>query len=567
MCGRRNLKNQKCWSTEVRCGEVCGRKLKCGSHTCRKTCHRPGECEDSDGICTQACGKPKRACNHPCEEQCHAPYPCKEDKPCPQKALITCPCQHLKQEVRCNASSTSEGNTTKALTCNDECARLLRNRKLALALDINPETHTDDHVPYSTETLTLFQSLESKWATDQEREFRVFASDDEEKRLRFKPMPSSQRSFLHHLAEDFGLDSESMDPEPHRHVAIFKTPRFVSAPNKTLRDCVRIRRSQATFAAQQQQAERQQSRAQRSNEIPSWNGLLLTNVRFALTIDELESETRAVLGPNPASKVAFNIQFLPDGNVALKAVQSSQQPSPVGSDTDDSTTSASKVLHTTLTSLKTPLFRAFAAHKFGNLQLARYDTSLNVLRRESDSVSGGGWSQVAAKAAAPKRVVQPQVNELRTGGFTVLGNLNSKKKIEVKKAVQKKVENEDVVEDWADAVEELDVQDADGKGDETEAVEHLTEGKDESPYVDAESTTHTVADAFVDSKEHDHRALNVSQHVNEHNHGMAEESRTESLAAQETAKNEPNEAAEKPQGAEEDIDRAAADLAPMAHTK
>lgn len=464
LCGKRTLKNQKCYFTEVRCGEICRRQLKCGSHTCQKTCHRPGECEDSNGPCAQPCGKPKRACNHPCEDKCHAPYPCKEDKPCPHKTLITCPCQHLKQEMRCNASSTSDGNSTKQLTCNEECARLARNHKLALALDIDPETHTDDHIPYASETLSLFQSLGQKWSTDQEREFRVFASDESEKRLRFNPMAASQRAFLHHLAEDFGLDSESMDPEPHRHVAIFKTPRFVSAPDKTIRDCVRIQRSQASVAAQQHINQQQQSRAQKSNESQSWNGLLLTNVRFALTTDEIENETRAVLGPDSASKVDFTVQFLPDGNVALKARkarQPSQQPSPVGSDIEDSATPASRALHTTLASLKAPLFRAFAAHSFGYLQLARFDASLNTLRRESDSVAGGGWSQVAAKAAAPRRSMpQPQSNQTM-GGFTVLGTF-SKKKPEKKKP-KSKVDPNEVVEDWTDAVDAQEAEDRGGQ--------------------------------------------------------------------------------------------------------
>lgn len=75
------------------------------------------------------------------------------------------------------------------------------------------------------------------------RQFRVFAGDSNEKRLRFKPMISVHRAFLHALAEDYGFDSESLDPDPHRHVVVFKTPRFVSAPTKPLRDAWRIRQN------------------------------------------------------------------------------------------------------------------------------------------------------------------------------------------------------------------------------------------------------------------------------------------------------------------------------------
>lgn len=366
--------------------------------------------------------------------------------------------------MRCNASSSSVGNTEKTLTCNDECAKLERNRKLALALNIDQETHSNDHVPYSTETLNLYQSIGQKWASDQEREFRVFAADEEERRLRFKPMPSTRRAFLHHLAEDFGMDSESMDPDPHRHVAVFKTPKFVSAPNKTLRDCIRIRKREGAYAAQQQ-LEAAQAKAQRSDQAQSWNGFLITNPRFALTVDEVENETRAVAGPGSSTKIDFNIQFLPDGNVALKARQPSQKPSPVVSDNEDDMTPASKVLHNMLLSLKAPLFRAFSTYKFGTLQLARFDASLNVLRRESDTISGGGWSQVAAKAAAPRRPIQQQ-ERVSTNTFTVLGG-GAKKKAESDK--KKKVQKEEVVDDWADAVESMEAmempqeRDADGR--------------------------------------------------------------------------------------------------------
>lgn len=327
-----------------------------------------------------------------------------------------------------------------------------RNRKLALALDIDPDTHSNDHIPYSTETLNILQTVDQKWATDQEREFRVFASDENERRIRFKPMPAAQRSFIHALAEDFGLDSESMDPEPHRHVAVLKTPRFVAAPSKTLRDCIRIRRMQASAAAAEKQQQALQHReAQRSNVAEEWNGFLLTNARFALTVDELENEIRAVLGPQP--KVRFNVQFLASGDVGIQAKLSSHTE-------DAGHPSATKRLDALMKDIRLPLLRGFSAHSYGSLQLARFDESLNVLRKETDSVSGGGWSQVAAKAAAPKRTIEATESVGGRGAFTVLANLATKKKEEEarkrREAELRKQREEDVVEDWADAVDDDD---------------------------------------------------------------------------------------------------------------
>ena len=429
MCGKKRLKNQPCWLADVRCGEICGKKLKCGSHFCRKPCHRPGECEDIGKPCQQPCGKAKKICGHPCEEQCHAPSSCREDKPCQNRMLITCDCQHLKQEIKCNASKTSEGNSKKTLACDDECARLARNQKLALALNIDPEAHKDDHVPYSTDTLKMFRE-NPKWAQCQEREFRVFAADEHEKRLRFKPMPPHQRTFLHSLSEDFGFDSESMDPEPHRHVAIFKTPRFFMAPMKTLAECIRIRQAEAATLA----ASEPQRRLQSNNE--PLNGLLLTHPRFALTIDELRTELSSVL--DGVASLAFDISFLPSEEIVIKCRPSSS-----------STNISSVSIAANLRSIKSSIANLVSLKNLAHgVQLCALDSSLNILRREADdAASNGGWSQVAAKAAAP-RMAPRQMAVGEKSVYTVLGS----KLKEAKRKREEEKAKEAVVDDWEEEV-------------------------------------------------------------------------------------------------------------------
>jgi len=69
ICGKRTLKNQPCWFTEVRCGLPCGKKLKCGNHFCQLQCHRHGQCEDSASPCTQLCGRVRQSCEHMCSDQ------------------------------------------------------------------------------------------------------------------------------------------------------------------------------------------------------------------------------------------------------------------------------------------------------------------------------------------------------------------------------------------------------------------------------------------------------------------------------------------------------------------
>lgn len=428
MCGKKNLRNQPCWLTDVRCGETCGRKLRCGSHFCGKLCHRPGECEDAGRRCQQACGKSKKNCGHPCEEPCHAPTPCREDKPCQNKMLVTCNCQHLKQEHKCNAYKANEGNSKKKLSCDDECARLERNRKLALALNIDPDAHKDDHVPYSSETLRIYRE-NTKWSQLQEKEFRIFAADENEKRLRFRPMQPYQRAFIHSLSEDFGLDSESMDPEPYRHVAVFKTPRFVMAPMKTLAECVRIHMNMEASGTNILDAQRKTH----TNNLP-YNGFLLTHPRFGITLEEIRADFSSIL--DTASGVCFDTTFLPSEEIVIKARASSPSDSPATS------------FEATIKALKPPLEAVISSRRVANsVQLCSLDSSMNVVRREvDDDDSNSGWSRVAAKAAAPRSVPrQMAVGEKSV--YTVLGSKlkDAKKK---KEQLQKAKESEAVADDW-----------------------------------------------------------------------------------------------------------------------
>ena len=440
LCGRNRLKNQPCWLTDVSCGEVCGRKLKCGFHRCSKPCHRPGECEDASRSCQQLCGKEK-SCSHPCSEACHSPFPCKEEKPCEHRIFITCDCQRVKQEARCGATKNDPGNTTRSLKCDDECGRLERNRRLALALNIDLETHTDDHIPYSAETLNMYLS-NILWASEQEKALRAFAADPDQKRYRFKPMKNPQRAFLHALAEDFGFDSESMDPEPHRHVAIFKTPRFVMAPMKTLAECARIQQIQRTQAAAFASTTVPEQKAKASNAIgEQFNAFLITKTRFGLTIEEV----RAAIIPTLSSAsppLQLDIAFLPSEEVVLQPPsvlrRSQQQTTAWRPITPNLKEGAERLM-----ALKPALAKVVSGTGLGQLQLCHVDESLNILRREDDNASG--WSQVAAKAATGPRKAEGATPLKAQNGFAVLATTASKQKQKKEKVI--------IEEDWEAAEE------------------------------------------------------------------------------------------------------------------
>lgn len=320
----------------------------------------------------------------------------------------------------------------KVLKCDEECARLERNRKLALALNVDPE-HQNDHVPYSEATLSMYQQ-NSTWAATQEKQLRLFAADPEENRLRFKPMPRNQRAFVHSLAEDFGFDSESMDPEPHRHVAIFKTPRFVMAPMRTLADCARTRQVQQRTAPAPVATSAATLRPKPSNTSGDpYNAFIILNPRFALTIEEINVVIKSVLATT-SFRLELEVNFLPSEAVALKPPLAARLTIP------------EQEMQTMLELIKEPLSQAFISQKIGgNLQFARLDSSLNVQRKESDIGPGSGWSQVAASKGVPLRQLPRSTPFGNKGGFAVL-SLNSTKK--------KKAKPVEVAEDWEAAEEE-----------------------------------------------------------------------------------------------------------------
>ena len=468
MCGKKTLKNQPCWRSDVSCGLICDKKLRCGSHSCQKVCHRAGECEDALSQCQQQCGKAKSICGHPCDKPCHAPSMCKEDKACPFKVIVTCDCQRRKEEVKCNARAglPDQADRQSPLKCDDECARLQRNRNLAAALHIS-DGHLDDHVPYSDATLKMYLE-DIKWTHAQEELLRVFAADPNERRLRFQPMKSRQRAFIHSIAEDFGFDAESMDPEPHRHVLLFKTPKFVAAPMKTLQQAARIKRAALNIGAPIHSVTGTTQSAAGSERIPRpaqprhpWNGVLLVEPRFGLTMAELQPHV-----VKAAPSTLFDTYFLTGANQIVLIPSTS---SSTGVNTDQ--------VADLLVSLEPKIVAEIKKYDLAKeVSLGFFELSTvaepRLVHRKSGRESattksgGGGWSQVAAKHSAPIRA--PQIQPVgQKPIYTVLGSRLAeakRKKVESEERKKKQAEEVEVVDDWEKEAEK------DERGEEAEGA-------------------------------------------------------------------------------------------------
>lgn len=327
---------------------------------------------------------------------------------CTAKAIVSCPCGLRQQEVKCLASSSNSTPLRPEIKCDEECLRLERNRRLAAALNVDPSSHANDHVPYSDTTLRLFME-NLAWAEAQEREFRVFAMSANEVRMLYKPMSATYRQFLHALAEDYGLESKSEDIEPHRYAVVYKSSRFVSAPGKTLAQCTKIREAHAAEAMAAAAASRPPSPPPGPAKDPL-NSLLLTSARFGVTVEEVDAALGGDLASQPS--IHFAISFLPSDEILMRATASySAFLSPAA-------------MEQALFNLKPRLAKTVERTGLaGSVLLCHVDSSEHISRREEvGKRDGAEWSAVAGRAAAKLESARAAGEApARSGGRKLLG--------------------------------------------------------------------------------------------------------------------------------------------------
>lgn len=238
-------------------------------------------------------------------------------------------------------------------------------------------------------------------------------------------MQAAQRAFLHSLAEDFGLDSEGVDPEPHRHVVVFKAPNFVKAPMKTLSQCKRT-------------APVEEKTQKPTVDKHAFNAIILTEPRFALTIDELREDLKS--NPDTAVVASWKIEFLPNEEIVLHGN--------LADGVDEGTYMRLKPLIADVVHAK-ELAKATS--------LCAIDHSLNVVRREEDmAASAGGWATVVKGAGNPMQRKKEAETMSGRNAFAILGGnrIAERKRKEKEEAKKRKEAEEALAENWEDVVDE-----------------------------------------------------------------------------------------------------------------
>ncbi|PIA16824.1 hypothetical protein COEREDRAFT_86597 [Coemansia reversa NRRL 1564] len=134
---------------------------------------------------------------------------------------LKCACGRVTAQEMCGASSTNSRSAQRTLACNDICKIAERNRRLALAFDLQDRaeaplsglvraTYSDDLLRFARANLQWVREIETKAA--------AFVGDHRRASLNFAPMKQAFRAFLHALGPFYGCRSQSVDREPQRSV-------------------------------------------------------------------------------------------------------------------------------------------------------------------------------------------------------------------------------------------------------------------------------------------------------------------------------------------------------------
>lgn len=240
------------------CGVICQKPLKCGVHTCQRSCHN-GECENEGEVCAKKCETIREHCEHPCALPCHEDSPC-EPSPCKAEVGVTCECGRLKKTIACcevekmiqtssgqeEAEKSDTGGEAKpgklkrslsisqlnCMECDDECKKLERNRKVAEALEVDTDEYgmnklaptisfpcylkcmVKTNIDFVKAVEKIFIELVVKVQSFQGESYNdIF-------RAHLAPMSIEKRRFVHEYANFFNIASESVDSPPKRSVVL-----------------------------------------------------------------------------------------------------------------------------------------------------------------------------------------------------------------------------------------------------------------------------------------------------------------------------------------------------------
>lgn len=151
---------------------------------------------------------------------------------------LLCSCGNIQQRVRCGSSIDNPAGTNRTVRCNDSCLLAQRNAKLADALGLSSAEQHMRSLPreYPISVLSYYGN-NRRFGEELESTLKDFIHSYKHAMLLSASSPN-QRQFIHGLAGVFRLQSEDIDEESRRTIAIRRT-QFAQPPSPSLAEAHR----------------------------------------------------------------------------------------------------------------------------------------------------------------------------------------------------------------------------------------------------------------------------------------------------------------------------------------
>lgn len=164
----------------------------------------------------------------------------------------------LKEMLSCRTIDITTFRNTEItkkkheLACDDECLLAERNKNLAQALQIDPNTLNRNKVIYS-DFLKNYAREEPNFVSDVEKKLETFVKEmklnikQTKKYFNLPIMKSYERRVIHELAPYYGFESMSQDPEPFRNVCLIASKDKCCLPLPTLMQSIEVKPKQSAM--------------------------------------------------------------------------------------------------------------------------------------------------------------------------------------------------------------------------------------------------------------------------------------------------------------------------------
>ncbi|KAF9174161.1 FKBP12-associated protein [Mortierella sp. AD010] len=298
------------------CKDICKRPLACGYHECSKSCHilddEPGQCPARPEI-VKTCPCGANTIEALLMDASFDELSCS----CGRTVLyppIACGTSIPKCKYSCTRERTCAENSwdgkPRIIKCNDFCLIAERNKRVALALDIDDSTIRGPRIPHFDNYVLDYASANMEFTLKIEKRLAEWVSDSTLQTLNLQPMKGHHRKFVHELASHYNVTSESVDVEPYRSVVIHKKLN-TSVPDVLASQACRQRRpNTSTIGTSGGGSGIEQLR--KSNIKDPINAIYLHDLANGLTRAELSVQLAPIFG-----NIKYGIRWLTDDDAVL----------------------------------------------------------------------------------------------------------------------------------------------------------------------------------------------------------------------------------------------------------